>query len=197
MLWYALTIGLSQAAEDSLSPVGLRIEHLPLPDNLSGLNSALNRWTPWVMYNHQYWNIKGTFMVNGQFQQSKTSETTEQTQLYQTLLGIEGERILSSGIFEWNVGLGVQSNIPVVKQYSSQFTESEQEDVDVQTQNQQAELSFTSIRIPCTVQIPIQKHLQIGLGLQTSYIIQRSESDFTTYLNTSWYTSPILMIAIR
>ena len=157
MLWYALTIGLSQAAEDSLSPVGLRIEHLPLPDNLSGLNSALNRWTPWVMYNHQYWNIKGTFMVNGQFQQSKTSETTEQTQLYQTLLGIEGERILSSGIFEWNVGLGVQSNIPVVKQYSSQFTESEQEDVDVQTQNQQAELSFTSIRIPCTVQIPIQK----------------------------------------
>ena len=197
MLWYALAIGLAQAAGNSTGPLGLRVEHLPLPDNLNGLDGTLNRWTPWLVYNHQHWNIKGTISVNGQFQQSKTSETTEQTQLYQTLLGMEGERIVSSEHFEWTIGLGVQSNFPVVRQYSSQFTQSEQEDVDTQTQNQRAELSFTSIRFPCTVQIPLQDRLQIGLGLQTSYIIQRSESDFTTYLNTSWYSSPILMIEIR
>ena len=197
MFWYVFAIGLSHAAENSDRPIGVRIEHLPLPDNLSDLNDTQSRWMPWLVYKKGEWNIKGSVMANSNSQQSKTSETTEQTVSSQTLLAIEGERILSSGHLNWTIGLGIHSNLPVIKQYSSQFTESEQEDVDTQVQNQMADLSFTRFRLPCTVQIPVQKHLQVGLGFQTSYTIQRSQSDFTTYLNTSWYTSPILTVQIR
>ena len=197
MFWYLFAIGLSQATEGPEHSIGLRVEYLPMPENLSGLNSTLNRWTPWLMYTNKGWNIKGSLLANAQSQQARTSETTEQTFSSQTLFAIEGERIASSNHLDWTIGFGVQNNLPIIRQYSSQFTESEQDDVDTQTQNQQAELSFTRFRIPCTVQIPIQKHLQVGLGFQTSYTIQRSQSDFTTYLNTSWYTSPILTIQTR
>ena len=197
MLWYLLAIGLSQASEGSNHSIHMRVEHLPLPENISGLNSTLNRWTPWIVYSNSDWMIKGTLVANAQSQQSNTSETTEQTLLSQTLLGLEGERIISLNNLDWTVGFGLHNNLPIVRQYSSQFTESEQEDVDAQTQSQQAELSFTRMRIPCTVQIPIQKHVQVGLGFQVSYTIQRSQSDFTTYLNTALYSSPILTIQTR
>ena len=197
MLWYILAIGLSQASEDSKASIHVRVEHLPLPENTSGLNSTLNRWTPWIVYSNNDWMIKGTLVANAQSQQSSTSETTEQALLSQTLLGLEGERIVPLNNLDWTIGFGLHSNLPIVRQYSSQFTESEQKDVDAQTQNQQAELSFTRMRIPCTVQIPIQKHLQVGLGFQVSYTIQRSQSDFTTYLNTALYSSPILTIQTR
>ena len=197
MLWYLLTLGLAQASDDSPSPLAIRIEHLPLPDDLSGLNSTFSPWMPWLVYTNREWSIKGSIVTNAQTQQSKTSETVEQTILSETLLGLEGERIIASDNFSWNVGLGVHSNLPLVRQYSSQFTDSEQDDVDTQTQNQQAELSFTRIRVPCTVQVPIHKRVQVGLGFQTTYTIQRSQSDFTTYLHTAWYTSPILTLQSR
>ena len=197
MLWYLLALSPSQASENPTSPIAMRIEYLPLPDDLSGLNSTLNPWMPWLVYTNREWTLKGSIIANAQTQQSNTSETVEQTLLSETILAFEGERIVSSKNVDWNIGFGIHSNLPIVKQYSSQFTDSEQDDVDTQTQNQQAELSFTRIRIPCTVQVPIHKHLQVGLGVQTSYTIQRSQSDFTTYLNTAWYTSPILTLQTR
>ena len=130
-------------------------------------------------------------------QQSKTSETFERTIFSQSLMGLEVERTILSGQMQWNIGAGIQSNIPIITQHSTQFTELEQETVNTQTESQEAELAFTRLRTPCTVQIPVQKHLNIGLGVQTSYTIQRSQSDFTTYFNTSWYTSPIVTIEIR
>ena len=197
MLLYLLTIGLSQASEDSKHSINVRVEHLPLPENINGLSSTLNRWTPWIVYSNSDWMIKGSLLANFQSQQSKTSETAEQTLLSQTHLGIEAERIVSLHNVDWTVGFGLHNNFPIVRQYSSQFTEPEQEDVDAQTQSQQADLSFTRVRIPCTVQIPIQKHLQVGLGFQVSYTIQRSQSDFTTYLNTALYSSPLLTLQTR
>ena len=197
MLWYFLSLGLSQASEDATAPLSMRIEHLALPEDLSGLNSTLSPWMPWLVYTNPEWAFKGSIFANAQTQQSNTSETVEQTIISETLIAVEAERIIASKNFDWNIGFGVHSNLPLVKQYSSQFTDSEQDDVDTQTQNQQAELSFTRLRIPCTVQVPIHKHLQVGLGVQTSYTIQRSQSDFTTYFNTAWYTSPILTLQTR
>ena len=42
MLLYLLTIGLSQASEDSKHSINVRVEHLPLPENINGLSSTLN-----------------------------------------------------------------------------------------------------------------------------------------------------------
>ena len=194
LLW---TLSVVHAQENDAYYFGLRIEHQPIPETVSGLNGTIDKWLPWMIYSNPKWTFKGTVLPNLSSQQSKTSETIDNLLISQTLLSLEGERTISSDILHWNIGLGLQSNIPLIKQQSTQYTELEQEDVDTQIQNQEAEIAYTRIRIPCTVQVPIQKHLQFGLGFQTSYTIQRSQSDFTTYFNTSWYTSPIIFVQIR
>lgn len=195
LLFY--TIGLVSAQNDAPYAFGFRIDHLPTLEADDELPNTVRPWIPWMVYSNQSWTLKGTLLTNTYSQQSKTSETIDRTLFSQTLLGLEGERTISSGPMHWNIGVGLQSNMPFIRQESTQLTELEQEDVNTQAQNQEAELAFTSIRIPLTVQIPVQKHLQVGLGIQTSYTIQRSQSDFTTYFNTSWYTSPIIFVQIR
>lgn len=197
MLLLLCTIGLVNAQNNEPYSLGFRVEHLPMFRDDNDLQNTIHPWLPWMVYSNRNWTFKGTLLTNTQSQQSKTSETVDRTLFSQTLLGLEGERIVSSESVHWNIGVGLQSNMPFIKQQSTQLTELEQEDVNTQTQNQEAELAFTRIRIPVTVQIPIQQHLQMGIGIQTSYTIQRSQSDFTTYFNTSWYTSPILFIQIR
>lgn len=196
MLLFFCTTGLVFAQGDETTSFGFRVEHLPAIE-AQEVNETIHPWIPWFIFGNQNWTLKGTFLTNSMSQQSKTSETFERTIFSQSLMGLEVERTILSGQLQWNIGAGIQSNIPIITQQSTQFTELEQETVNTQTESQEAELAFTRLRIPCTVQIPIQKHLNIGLGVQTSYTLQRSQSDFTTYFNTSWYTSPIVTIEIR
>ena len=148
MLLIFCTLSLVWAQKDVSTSFGFRIEHLPTSTENNEMSSTIHPWTPWLVYGKQNWTLKGTLLTNAQSQQSQTSETVDRTVFSQTLIGLEAERTFLQGPLQWNIGAGVQSNIPFITQKSTQFTELEQESVNTQTENQEAELAFTRIRIP-------------------------------------------------
>ena len=108
----------------------------------------------------------------------------------ETLLGLEGERTIPRSL-HWNLGLVSRDTCHSSDraQHNDRFENRMMWTHKHKTKRQNFPLQ-DSIPVSSS-QFPIQQRLQVGLGLQTSYTIQRSQSDFTTYFNTSWYTSPI------
>lgn len=192
-------MGASSAEESIEAPsyIGVRIEHMPVSEYSLTQGIPVQSWLPWGVYGTNQWIIKGSVLSYGYSDRSKTSETQRQTVASELFMALEVEKIYSVQSVNWHVGIGVQSNIPFVKQTSSQFTELEQQDIDIQLQNTKAELSYTGVRFPTTIQIPIHSNVFVGMGLQNTVIVQRSESDYTTYFNTTWSTSPLLSVQVQ
>jgi len=200
MLAFLFAFTSTSFAEDSSkapSYIGVRIEHMPFSEYTPTQDSPVQSWLPWVVYGTNQWLIKGCILSYGYSDRSKTSETQSQTVASEIFMAFEVEKIYSLQSVNWHVGLGVQSNVPFVKQTSSQFTELEQQDIDIQLQNTRAELSYSGVRLPTSIQIPIHSSILLGIGLQNALILQRSESDYTTYFNMTWHTGPLLSIQMQ
>lgn len=197
LLFYFTSASDAGETMDIPSYFGARVEHMPDFQKESAQNVSLHSWLPWCIYGHNTWLIKGSVLSYGSSQRANTSETQTSIVTSEVFLALEAEKIFSLRSFNWHVGFGVQSNVPIINQRSSQFTEREQEDIDIQLQNTRAALSYTGIRMPVMVQLPIHSNLSFGIGLQNILLLQRSESDYTTYFDTTWRTSPLLSIQIQ
>jgi len=175
---------------------GLRLEASPQIGN-DELHTQYIQWTPWLKWQTDDWTLKGSFLYNSSYTQSNTAESSLQTRLTEMTLGAEIERRFGSEELTWLIGFGGFTNIPFVVQQSSEYTASEQSDVDAQIQNKKAETAYTRFRIPIAVLIPVKQHLSFGLGACFSLNIQRSQSDFETLLETETQTVPLLILDIQ
>ena len=197
LLFSLMAASFAEESIDTPSYIGARIEHMPIPEYSLTEGIPVQPWLPWGVYGTNQWLIKGSILSYGYSDRSKASETQNQTVASELFMALEVEKIYPLQSVNWHIGIGVQSNIPFVKQTSSQFTDLEQQDIDTQLQNTRAELSYTGVRLPTTIQIPIHSNVLFGIGLQNTLILQRSESDYTTYFNTTWRTSPLLSIQVQ
>ena len=178
---------------------GMRLEVSPQTLN-DEFQTQYIQWTPWLKWSkwqNEGWVFKGSLRYNGSSTQSKTAESSFQSSLSEVTLGTEVERRFGHDDLTWLVGFGAFTNIPFIVQQSSEYTTSEQSDIDAQLQNKKAETAYTQFRVPVTLLIPITKHLSFGLGASFSLNIQRSQSDFETVLETQTQTVPLLILDIQ
>ena len=190
--WLTWLIGLAQAGE-----LGVRLDLYPRAEQ-QDVDAQL-QWTPWLRWNNEDWIFKGTLGVDGEYTQSQTAETKTHSRQSQVLLGGEVEKRIrgenaDGKSAEWLVGIGLQSNIPILSQYSSLYTDTEQQDVDAQLQNQFAEQAYTAFSLPVTFMIPIKEDFAVGLGARGTYRIRRTSSDFQTTYSSEMSLIPMLSI---
>ena len=175
---------------------GIRLEGSQQPLNQE-LQTQYIQWTPWLTWHNEDWMLKSSLRYNGSYVQSKTAESSFQTRFSEMTVGAEAERRFGDEDLMWLIGFGAFTNIPFLVQQSSEYTTSEQSDIDAQLQNQKAETAYTQFRVPITFLIAINRHLSFGLGAHFSLNIQRSQSDFETVLETQTQTVPMLILDIH
>ena len=175
---------------------GIRLEASPQIVN-DELQTQYIQWTPWLKWQTEEWTLKGSLLYNSAYTQSNTAESSFQTRLTEMTLGAEVERRIGYDELTWLMGFGGFTNVPFVVQQSSEYTTSEQNDIDAQLQNKKAETAYTQFRVPVALLIPIKQHLSFGLGACFSLNIQRSQSDFETVLETQTQTVPLLILDIQ
>ena len=213
----------SQEQKNWLPSIGVKVEYTasnPLQSTLtqSSMGTSLfstgasqSKWTPWLLYNRQNWQHKLLLQASSLNHYSSTAASTANTNLTLGVFAIESERIVQSAmprqpdnsqqqekqdLLYWRIGLGLHAFIPYVRQQDSLYTPTEQESITQNARSLQSQLAQIQIHVPLSLNLPIQDHIQIGLGIRTHLDIQRQETDYTLEWTQHLSTNPTFCIQL-
>ncbi len=189
MLVYALILTLANAKPH----LGIRMDLNPKVED----TERFLEWTPWLTAQHQQWLLKGSLQYTQTHSTTRTSESTARTNYQFWTPALEVEYILPTSNIAWHIGFGIESNLPMLSQTSSLFTETEQNDLNTQLSNAKADLAYTQIRLPLIGFVPVHTQFKIGLGLLYTYTAQRTKSDFETLWYAEGLTTPTLCLQFQ
>ena len=152
------------------------------------------KWIPWGTATFDSWAVQYTVLPRFIQNTNRTTDTTEQQIFGHATLGINVERLWSTENVQWSFGVGTIGNIPLWSIQSSQYTATEQEDIDAQSSVRRSEIRQFGIRLPFTTSFHIQENIQLGLGVVPIWLMNWGYTEYVVEWTHQLDVSPQISI---
>ena len=125
---------------------------------------------------------------------NRTTDTTAQQRFGQIALGADVEKYWITDNLRWSIGLGTIGNIPLWSIQSSQYTSTEQEDINAQSSVQKSEIRQLGIRFPLTTSFNVQEDIQLGIGIAPIWLMNWGYTQYAVDWTHQFDVSPNISI---